>query len=287
MITCNLMGGFGNQLFQIFATISYAIKSKQQFAFLNTKTLGNGSTIVRFTFWDTFFSNLKLFLVNDLPKMHIIKEENFHYNALPIYETNNDIMLYGYFQSYKYFEEYYSTIYRFIGIDKMKDTLLKKINLTKNDLNNTISMHFRLGDYKLKQDYHPVMPIKYYCDSLSYIKKIYPNREFLIFFFCEEEDIHEVKQMIQQLRELFPDYSFIYGGKNENYYLADWEQMLFMTCCNHNIIANSSFSWWGAYLNNTKNKRVFYPSPWFGQASNIIPKDLCPSTWHKINVVKL
>ena len=285
MITCNLMGGFGNQLFQIFATISYAIKSKQRFAFLSAKTLGTGSTIIRFTFWDTFFANLKSFLVNQLPQLHVIKEEDFHYHELPIYETTNDIMLHGYFQSYKYFEEYYSTIYRFIGIDKMKNLLLKKINLQKSDLKNTISMHFRLGDYKEKQDYHPIMSIKYYCDSLNYIQKIYPNKKFIVFFFCEEEDIFHVKQMIQELRELFSNYSFIYGGKNGDSSLEDWEQMLFMSCCNHNIIANSSFSWWSAYLNDAKNKCVCYPSPWFGPTANIIPKDLCPLGWNKVNMV--
>ena len=58
MITCNLMGGFGNQLFQIFATISYAIKSRNQFKFLSLETLGGGgSTTLRYTFWKTFFLN--------------------------------------------------------------------------------------------------------------------------------------------------------------------------------------------------------------------------------------
>ena len=56
MITCNLMGGLGNQIFQIFATISYAIKSRNQFKFLNLHQLGSGSTTVRYTFWNTFFS---------------------------------------------------------------------------------------------------------------------------------------------------------------------------------------------------------------------------------------
>ena len=67
--------------------------------------------------------------------------------------------------------------------------------------------------------------------------------------------------------------------------LEDWEQMLLMSCCQHNIIANSSFSWWSAYLNNNKEKFVCYPSLWFGPAKNKIDlKDLHPEEWVKIQV---
>ena len=66
------MGGLGNQIFQIFATISYAIKSKNQFKFLNLTTLGGGSTTVRYTFWESFFSTMKPFLMSELP---IIKSD--------------------------------------------------------------------------------------------------------------------------------------------------------------------------------------------------------------------
>ena len=107
MITCNLMGGLGNQIFQIFATISYAIKSKNRFQFLNLTTLGAGSTTVRYTFWETFFSNIKPFLISELPQpIHVIRENGFPYNELPVREMGNqNVMIYGYFQSYKYFQE--------------------------------------------------------------------------------------------------------------------------------------------------------------------------------------
>ena len=113
MITCNLMGGLGNQIFQIFATISYAIKSKSQFKFMNVDSLGGGSTTVRNTYWYSFFSNMRPFLMRSMPAVTVIRESGFPYNELPVREMiNKDVLIYGYFQSYKYFQDNYSVICR-------------------------------------------------------------------------------------------------------------------------------------------------------------------------------
>jgi len=281
MITCNLMGGLGNQLFQIFATISYAIKSKNRFAFLALETLGGGTTTVRHTFWNTFFSNLKTFLVKDLPVVRVIRETGFAYNELPIREMiKQNIMLYGYFQSYMYFESNYTTICRLIGLGKMKDDLLQKLNIKNEGLDNTISMHFRIGDYKKIQDYHPLATYEYYERALSYIQHSKKNINFEIMYFCEESDIEDVLITIDKLAIKFSSYKFVRGEKT----LEDWEQLLLMSCCHHNIIANSSFSWWAAYFNFYRDKIVCYPSVWFGQKANNDTRDLCPPEWKKIDV---
>lgn len=285
MITCNLMGGLGNQIFQIFATISYAIKSKNCFQFLNLTTLGGGSTTVRYTFWETFFSTMKLFLISELPQpIHIIRENGFPYNELPVREmVNRNVMIYGYFQSYKYFQENYDIIYRILNIDKMKNEVLDNPNLSSPeylDLENTVSMHFRIGDYKKIQDFHPLATYEYYERSLEYFKSVHPNKEFNILYFCEDCDIDDVLSIINKLVNKFPMYNFTRGLNT----LEDWQQMLLMSCCHHNIIANSSFSWWAAYLNSTKDKIVCYPSVWFGKVANIDTRDLCPTDWIRVNV---
>jgi hypothetical protein len=274
------MGGLGNQLFQIFATISYAIKSNNECKFLNVKTLGEGTTTRRNTYWDTFFNNLTPFLVNELPQqIDVIRENDFTYNELNVHDMRNkNIVLFGYFQSYKYFQEYYLIIKDLIGIDMMKRKIIKKTNM--KGFNNTISIHFRLGDYKKVQDFHPLATYDYYERAITYIQNIHPNREYKILYFCENEDIEVVLGYIHKLQSIFPFSTFVRGGAN----LTDWEQLLLMSNCQHNIIANSSFSWWSAFFNTDPKKIVCYPSRWFGTKANADTKDLCPTTWIKINV---
>ena len=279
MITCHLQGGLGNQIFQIFATISYAIKNKTKFNFLNVKSHGGGSTVLRYTFWETFFSRLKLFLISKFPQVYVIKENEFSFNELPILKIKQDLLLYGYFQSYKYFQQDYEIICRVIGIEKMKNTLLTKINLETNFFEDTVSIHFRIGDYKNLQDYHPITPYIYYETALKYIQSNTDReKKYNVIYFCENVDIDEVLIMVKRLEEEFLNYKFIRCDET----LADWEQLLFMSCCHHNIIANSSFSWWGGYFNLWKDKIVCYPAVWFGENIKHKTKDLCPEEWIKI-----
>jgi len=282
MITCNLMGGLGNQIFQIFTTISYAIKSKNKFVFLSVDKLGGGSTTLRYTYWNTFFSKLKSFLVKELPHpTHVIKEKQFSYNELPIHEMiNKDILLYGYFQSYKYFQENYEIICKMLDINKKKQELLDKLGINNEYFNNIISMHFRIGDYKQIQQIHPIATYNYYEKALTYIKNqgIKPNENYTILYFCEDGDIDDALKIIRQLEMKFSLFKFERGMKE----IADWEQLLLMSNCHHNIIANSSFSWWAAYLNNWDDKVVCYPSIWFGSEKKNNITDLCPHTWKKI-----
>jgi len=291
MITCNLMGGLGNQLFQIFATISYAFNHVVEYNFLNTTTLGNGTTI-RYTFWNNIFKKLQPALINTLPYgMALIREPHFKYTELPIaglIKTQN-ICIYGYFQSYKYFDSNYYTIYNLLNIDELNREVLKKLeknpdnySFTKNDLSSSISMHFRLGDYKNLTHFHPIMPCDYYIKSLKYILEKYTPKTVL--YFCEEEDIKTVEETVQKCKYQFPRLEFI-RVSNE---FADWEQLLLMSNCNHHIIANSSFSWWGAYIGfkkNNQNKLICYPSLWFTHNENT--DDLFPPKWIRINCSKV
>ena len=281
MITCNLMGGLGNQIFQIFATIAYAIKSKNKFQFLAQETLGGGSCTLRYTFWNTFFSSLKPFLITNFPPVNVVKENGFTFQELPInLLTGTNVLIHGYFQSEKYFKDQFEMICRLIGLEKLKQSVLDTLSLNKEDLNNTISMHFRLGDYKKLAEFHPIATPQYYENALNYFKSKFPETNFSILYFCEDADVNDVQITIQNLENIFPNYKFTRGTNR----LSDWQQMLYMSLCRHNIIANSSFSWWGAYFNTNPDKIVCYPSVWFGSTANIDTRDLCPQSWIKLNV---
>jgi len=281
MITCDLMGGLGNQLFQIFATISYAAKHKVRFNFLYSEMLVN-----RITYWNTFLVRLKGFTHLKLPDARIIKENGFHYKEIvsPNLIQQNGIMvkenlkLYGYFQSYKYFQDNYDTICKLINLQKQKDRIVYKYMQNYTSL---VSMHFRLGDYKLLQDFHPIMKLEYYKNSIQYIIEKTNHNNLKILYFSEKKDELLVDENINKLKEIFPYCIFIKAFD----YAADWEQMLMMSLCSHNIIANSTFSWWGAYFNSNKEKIVCYPDVWFGpRLINVNDTgDLFPEDWIKIN----
>jgi hypothetical protein len=93
-----------------------------------------------------------------------------------------------------------------------------------------------------------------------------------------ETTLDDVIEIIAFLQDAYRDLKFI---RVENTF-EDWEQMLLMSCCHHNIIANSSFSWWSAYFNKWSDKIICYPSVWFGPESTHNTKDLCPKNWNKI-----
>ena len=275
MITCNLMGGLGNQLFQIFATIAYSIRVKQPFRFLYTDFLGK-----RQTYWNTFLLSLKGFTTMlPLDNSITIRERGFGYNELPILQNieYQNVSLYGYFQSYKYFDSHYDTLYKIIRLDNQKNKIKQKY-LHAYDCDRLLSIHFRLGDYKMLPDYHPIMTYKYYFNCIQHIISTTNSQELHILYFCEKDDNTVVHKTIKMLSVAFPVCKFIKAVDT----ITDWEQLLMMSCCHHNIIANSTFSWWGAYFNRYTDKIVCYPSVWFGPKNPVSTADLFPVSWTKI-----
>ena len=267
MISVYLQGGLGNQLFQIFAAVAYAMVNHEKLSFPEFKA----DAAIRPTYWDTLLKRLKDGIdpkinCETIPKLI---EEGFHYTPLPV-KTN--VMLLGYFQSYKYFDKQFDAIYKKLNF-KMEQELVKNKYLT---LSETISLHFRIGDYTNLQLHHNILKDDYYTNALREIIKRTKKDNWNIIYFCEAKDNIPVKQRMRKIKKNFPELTF-YKADDD---MLDWEQLLLMSCSDHNIMANSAFSWWAAYLNQNPNKVVCYPKKWFG-AANYSKKtsDLCPPSW--------
>ena len=283
MISCKLQGGLGNQLFQIYATIAHAFETNSKFFFSDAHDL-KCSVTNRHTYWDTFLSNLKPFLLD--PKLInqtnvvIIKEKSFTYNSLSMNDQSKLRILVGYFQSYKYFDTHFLTINRLLKIDEQKVRLTNKyLKLINED--NPISMHFRLGDYKKLPEHYAILGVEYYKTALNCLLDSDPTNKSskklkTVLYFCEDQDLEDVESIITELKA---DYSSSIVFLRADPELEDWEQLILMSLCRYNIIANSTFSWWGAYLNTNRKKKVVYPLTWFGPRIKHGLQDLFPLDW--------
>jgi len=292
-ITAEIMGGLGNQLFQIFTLLSYSFRQKIPFYF-STEPIHHGQR--KKTYWDTpLLESLKEFVKT--PPLQappqIIREQNFHYQPLLVL-SDEHIKLFGYFQSFKYFEDQKSSIFQLLKMDETQAAMKEKSNNTY-DYENTIAVHFRVGDYVQLQAYHPLMTLEYYTAALNQFLKDQaeaeaptPAKIWQLLYFCEENDQSYVEtQMIKKLQEN-PDFKDKFIFKCIDHQLSDWEQMIVMSLCKHQVIANSSFSWWGAYLSSCRERvqsKVYYPTTWFGRSmGHKNMSDLFPPDWTKINI---
>ena len=287
VVSCHLMGGLGNQLFQIFATISYGIDAGRVIVFPFAPVLTTGTH--RPTYWNNFLKSLLSFTTNNttnkftndsVHSFPVMNEPGFTYNKLPHAVDHQAILLRGYFQSYKYFKHNQATLFSILKLDQWQTDIRREHFSGENASGINVSMHFRIGDYQHIQHAHPVLPYKYYENAIREIRGQVGQTNIRILYFCEAQDRQIVETVIAKLKTKYQDIKFV----NVDSTIPDWKQMLMMSCCHHNIIANSTFSWWGAYLNRNPEKIVCYPNKWFGPALiNNSTDDLFPPEWCKIS----
>jgi hypothetical protein len=178
-----------------------------------------------------------------------------------ILSENENYFLDGYWQSEKFFSENEDVILKDFKYNSNKiENISNEIDFENN---NVISIHVRRGDYVDANDMYPLQSISYYENAIDLIA----NYDKLLVF---SDDIDWCEDNFN-----FDNMIFSRG-------FDPVEDVTLMSKCNHNIIANSSFSWWGAYLNKNVNKKVIAPSLWYGPKMNIETKDLIPESWIKI-----
>jgi hypothetical protein len=252
--------------------------SKRRILFKHSETLTVGA--IRQTYWTSFLNSLIRFTDTDFNEQSnavVYHEPRFLYNEIPTFVNDEKVCIFGYFQSYKYFDSMKNSIFNMIRLSSHKKTVLDEYPdlIFQNYVN--ISMHFRLGDYKNIKDFHPLLPYYYYQEALEFMNKNI-DKKCRVLYFCQKEDNTAVFEIIDQLKIIFPHIVFIKVDDD----MEDWKQMLLMSCCQHNIIANSTFSWWGAYFNESTDKIVCYPDTWFGPKLLHDVSDLFEKSWTKI-----
>ena len=196
-------------------------------------------------------------------------EENMDYHP-HVFDTKSCTYV-GYWHSEKYFNDIRSNLLKDFtfayGEHKLEDLRKKILNEGQY-----VSVHIRRGDYLNEINIRGNLGrSRYYQNAIEYIKNKCPESR-LIFF---SDDMNWVKENYK-----YEDAIYIEGDMFESY--ASWYDMCLMSCCSHNIIANSSFSWWGAWLNQNKSKIVIAPETWVFDGSS--QKDVYPTEWIKLEI---
>lgn len=290
MIIIKVQGGLGNQLFQYSFGRLLEIEYKKEVAYdLSFYNTVNKYTVRKFLL-DKFntkmriatdeeikqtkypygiFSKIIIICKKALNKF-VFKKYQVAYDTqlLPSLEKKSNVYLEGFWQSYVYYNSIIEELRKEITIkenpNEQMNEYIKKINS-----DNSVSVHIRHGDYLSSGKDLQALPKDYYEKSVNYLESKIIQPKYYIF----SDDITWVEN---SMGNIFQNAVYIKQGMFE-----DYEEIILMSLCKNNIIANSSFSWWGAMLNITKNNVVITPKDW----KNIHFKgndNLCPKDWIRI-----
>jgi len=249
-ITCYMAGRLGNQMFEVANVYAQALRYNRSFRLTTTNSTGDP-----LLYKDTIFRKLKFRKDAHPPGMHCIRG-TYHYTEYKPHETLPTAFI-GYFQSEKFFKDFSENIK---WLYEPTEQFVHKAKEQYPQLNyeNTVAIHVRRGDFTIQTTRFPLITKEYVFEAL----KLIPEATMC---FIVSDDILWCKEHLKHDKFVYTDY------------VDPAEALWFMSLCNHFIISNSTFSWWGAYLSNYKNKKVIHPSTWFGPA---FPKE----TWDSKDV---
>ncbi len=260
MISCEMVGRLGNQMFITATAHSLALDNKDQV--VHPHSIGGTSPTPDETeiHRKTIFRNLKY--TNDLSFLKFVYSENPNMKFEKI-DYRENLFIKGYFQSENYFKHNRKHIIELFSPQKEIEEFINKKYSSFINNNECVSVHIRRGDYLRLSDFHNILGQKYYEKAM----KEYDGAKFVFF----SDDIGWCQNT--------------FGNKNSIFIekQPDVIDLFLMSKITHNIIANSSFSWWGAWLNQSESQTVICPSEWFGpKNSHLVTKDLTPPSWNVI-----
>ena len=212
-----------------------------------------------------------------LPKLIIpahkksVYTEPFYHHDKNFFKSKRNVFLKGGWQSEKYFKPHENEIRNNLHL---KDALVERVTEKANTLKieNSVSVHVRRGDYlrkKIIHEWHGVMDRDYYTRAFELLNSKTGKQK--IYYFTDDTD-----WVSKNLQPLF-------GGEimSGNVTQTQYEDLYLMSQCRNNIIANSSFSWWGAWLNSYHDKIIIAPKKWFDKGFKDT-QDVIPSEWIRI-----
>lgn len=283
--------GLGNQMFQY--AYYKAIKSRENNiygdlnSFRRDEKIHNGYELERifkinieekFTIFNNFFSRARLKRINLFIKIiHkilrklklIIYIEDWNESIEERLNKKRVYFLTGWWQSEKFFKNIEDEIKKEFKFPEITDKNNRKI-IEKIQNTNSIAVHVRRGDYLNDKGLGGLAPLEYYKRGIGYIENKIKNPVYFIF----SNDIEWCRKEL---------------NLKENVYYIDWNKgkdsykdMQLMSLCKHNIIPNSSFSWWGAWLNSNPNKIVVAPEKWFNDCTKMDYSNIVPESWVKM-----
>lgn len=254
MITFNNMGRYGrtgNQMFQ-YATL-YSIAKTRGYDFGIPFERKSENPYLNLSLTDGF-SKLSAKDSSRVIPQYVAQERQFTYNP-GIFGIKDNTDIIGYFQSEKYFKDYRNQLLKeFEFSEDVKQKASDILNITKKP---TVSVHIRLGDYENLKDKHPICSQDYYIEAFKHM----PEDCFVFIFSDDNKKAFDLFKFMNK-QFLFPE--------TNNQFI----DMCLMSMCDYHIIANSSFSWWGAWLSNSK--KVVAPHEWFGNSPDM------PKNWSDI-----
>jgi len=256
-ISGHLMGGLGNLLFIIATCYTLSQKYNSTLVLYSKMHIDKRKNIIKYK----MFKNMKIDTTTiKINKNVTYHEKNFFYNTIHLNSCVNNY-IYGYFQSYKYFDNYKTKFIKMLHnpySESIQSFIRQFEKLTP------VSIHIRRTDYLHLSHIHLNLNMKYYSDAISHFST--ENNIFILF----SDDVAFIQN--EPTFKNLP-HKFIVDNPDDEY--CFW----LMSACAHNIIANSSYSWWASYINSNPDKLVIAPGQWFGPSGPQYKiRDIIPDT---------
>lgn len=281
-------GGLGNQMFQYAAARALSLKLSTSLSADLYKIYKKSRATFRPYQLSVFDLRLETytslvdkivikgfdFLKSNKLGIHLLKKKGYFTDKdsqtydEAFHSLSDGTILFGYFQNEQYFSTYQDIIRKdFTFSSRLDNQNLQVLQAMQNE--NSVSIHIRRGDYKNNQTNLFVQPTEYYAEAMRWMEA--KLNDPIYFIFSDEIDWAKEHLPIPKNKSTFIDWNI-----GENAYL----DMQLMSNCKHNIIANSSFSWWGAWLNPNTEKIVVAPSKWYkNRKAENYPEGFIPDSW--------